>query len=75
MARHEAVRSARLQLVDGYRNLSIDTLASTRAGMQGREQYDQALLAEDCAAEKRELESWSALARSMMRSNEFFFVD
>jgi hypothetical protein len=39
------------------------------------EQYDHALKEEGCAPERRELESWSALARTMMRSNEFFFVD
>jgi hypothetical protein len=39
------------------------------------QRYEQALAAEGCAAEKRELECWSALVRTMMRSNEFFFVD
>jgi hypothetical protein len=39
------------------------------------EHYEQTLWAEGCAAEKLELESWSALARTMIRSNEFFFVD
>jgi len=39
------------------------------------EQYERTLQAEGCAAEKLELESWSALARTMIRSNEFFFVD
>lgn len=39
------------------------------------EQYEQVLKEEGCATEKRELESWSALVRTMMRSNEFFFVD
>jgi hypothetical protein len=37
--------------------------------------YEQALKDEGCAAEKLELESWSALARTMIRSNEYFFVD
>jgi mono/diheme cytochrome c family protein len=39
------------------------------------EHYEQALMAEGCAADQRELESWSGLARTMMRSNEFFYVD
>jgi hypothetical protein len=39
------------------------------------EQYERALHAEGCVPEKRELESWAALARTMLRSNEFFFVD
>ena len=39
------------------------------------ERYEQALTEEGCAAEQRKLESWAALARTMMRSNEFFFVD
>lgn len=39
------------------------------------EHYERTLQAEGCAAEKLELESWSALARTMIRSNEFFFVD
>jgi hypothetical protein len=38
-------------------------------------QYEQALITEGCATEKRELESWSALLRTMLRSNEYFFVD
>jgi hypothetical protein len=37
--------------------------------------YTQALQEEGCAAEKQELESWSALTRTMMRSNEFFYVE
>jgi len=39
------------------------------------QQYEQALTEEGCAADKRELECWSGLVRTMMRSNEFFFVD
>jgi hypothetical protein len=39
------------------------------------QQYEQVLMDEGCAAEKRELECWSGLVRTMMRSNEFFFVD
>jgi hypothetical protein len=39
------------------------------------DKYEQTLKAEGCAAEKLELESWSALARTIIRSNEFFFVD
>jgi hypothetical protein len=39
------------------------------------EQYEQTLRAEGCAMEKLELDSWSALTRTMMRSNEYFFVD
>jgi hypothetical protein len=39
------------------------------------EQYERALAGEGCQAERRQLESWSALTRTMVRSNEFFFVD
>jgi hypothetical protein len=37
--------------------------------------YEQALAEEECEDERRETESWAALVRSMMRSNEFYFVD
>jgi hypothetical protein len=39
------------------------------------EQYERTLRAEGCATEKLEAESWSALARTILRSNEYFFVD
>jgi hypothetical protein len=39
------------------------------------EQYEQSLAEEGCEVEMREVQSWAALARTMMRSNEFFFVD
>jgi hypothetical protein len=38
-------------------------------------QYERTLADEGCAAETRDVEAWSALARTMLRSNEFFFVD
>jgi hypothetical protein len=38
-------------------------------------QYEETLKQEGCETDKRELEAWSGLARTMMRSNEFFFVD
>jgi hypothetical protein len=39
------------------------------------ERYEKTLAEEGCAPEKRELEAWSGLVRSLLRSNEFFFVD
>ena len=39
------------------------------------QQYEHVLMDEGCAADKRELECWSGLVRTMMRSNEYFFVD
>ncbi len=39
------------------------------------DRYQQSLKSEGCAADKLELESWSALARTILRSNEYFFVD
>jgi hypothetical protein len=39
------------------------------------ERYEQTLSQEGMDREQWERESWSALARTMMRSNEFFYVD
>ncbi|MBI3465073.1 MAG: DUF1553 domain-containing protein [Planctomycetes bacterium] len=39
------------------------------------EQYEKALEAEGMDDDLRERETWSALARTLMRSNEFFYVD
>lgn len=38
-------------------------------------QYEKALEAEGLESDEQERESWAALARTMMRSNEFFYVD
>jgi hypothetical protein len=37
--------------------------------------YEQALAAEGTATEHREVESWSSLARALLTSNEFIYVD
>lgn len=37
--------------------------------------YEEALAAEGIAAETRELEAWSALARALLASNELMYVD
>ena len=37
--------------------------------------YENALEAEGVAAEARELEAWSALARTLLASNELMYVD
>ncbi len=37
--------------------------------------YEQALADENVPAGRRELESWSGLARTLLASNEFFFAD
>ncbi|MGC1272822.1 MAG: PSD1 and planctomycete cytochrome C domain-containing protein [Planctomycetaceae bacterium] len=39
------------------------------------ERYEEALAAEGIAAETRELEAWSALARALVASNELMYVD
>ena len=44
-------------------------------GLAFLERYEQALETEGCAAEGRELEAWSALARTLLASNELMYVD
>jgi hypothetical protein len=39
------------------------------------QRYEDALRSEGCESQRREIESWAALVRAMLRSNEFFFVD
>jgi hypothetical protein len=79
LARHlEAVESDRLSrlrrafLIVFARPPSADERTQAVAFL---EQYEQALEAEGVAAESRQQEAWSALARTMMASNELMYVD
>ena len=69
----DAAARLRLAFLRAFARLPSD--AEQARSLAFLEQYEQALRDEGCGADKLELESWAALLRTMMRSNEFFFVD
>jgi len=75
LMRDEPDDAARLRLAF-LRTLARPPTAAEQARSQAfLEQYAQALTQEGCPPESQARECWAALGRTLLRSNEFFFVD